>query len=80
MPNPKPAPLNVVPDDPTGNSWALPEGAIIRLGKGYQSPDRAREIALSPDETYLAVGTRIGLWWYEISTMSPIALWETERG
>lgn len=79
MPNPKPAPFNVVPDDPTGNAWALPEGAIARLGKGYQRPD-AREIALSTDDTYFAVGTRIGLWWYEISTMSPIALWETERG
>jgi hypothetical protein len=22
----------------------------------------------------------MGLWWYEISSKSPIALWETERG
>ena len=81
MQNPKPAPLNVVPDDPTGNSWALPEGAITRLGKGHQSHIGSSEIALSPDETtYFAVGTRTGLWWYDVSSMSPIALWETERG
>ncbi len=80
MPNPKPAPFNVVPDDPTGKSWALPEGAIARLGKGYQSPSGTREIALSPDEKYFAVGTRIGLWWYDVASMAPIALWETERG
>ncbi len=34
MQNPKPAPFNVVPDDPTGTTWVLPEGAISRLGKG----------------------------------------------
>ena len=76
---PKPAPLNVMPDDPTGNSWALPEGAIVRLGKGYQNPD-AREIALSPDDTYFAVGTRLGLWWYDVSSMSLIAFWERKCG
>ena len=34
----KPAPLNVVPGDPEGTTWALPEDAISRLGKevGYQ--------------------------------------------
>ncbi len=77
---PKPAPFNVVPDDPTGKSWALPESAIARLGRGYQDPTGPREIALSPDETCFAVGTRIGLWWYDVASMTPIALWETERG
>ncbi len=80
MQNPKPAPLNFTPDDLTGTTWALPKGAFARLGKGFQDYSGNSEIALSPDNTYFAVGTRMGLWWYEISSMSPIALWETERG
>lgn len=81
MPNPKPAPLNVVPDDPTGKTWALPEGAIARLGKGIHrtGPD-LDSVALSPDGTYFVAGTGMGLWFYDVSSMSPIALWETERG
>ena len=80
MQNPKPAPLNFTSDDLTGTTWALPKGAFARLGKGFQDYSGNSEIALSPDNTYFAVGTRMGLWWYEISSMSPIALWETERG
>lgn len=79
MPNPKLAPLNFVPNDPTGTTWALPKGAIARLGKGYYQ-QRESEIGISPDGTYYVVGTRIGLWWYEMSSRTPIALWETERG
>ncbi len=79
MQTPKPFPYNVLPDDTTGKTWALPDGAIIRLGKGYQDSQRVN-IALSPDSTYFAVGTRLGLWWYDVTSMSPIALWETERG
>ena len=56
-------------------TWALPENAIARLGRG-----RATSIAFSPDSTRLAVATHIGLWWYELAEMQPIALWETERG
>ncbi|MDE0399005.1 MAG: hypothetical protein OXL96_14505 [Candidatus Poribacteria bacterium] len=55
--------------------WALPENAIARLGRG-----RVRDVAFSPDGVHLAVATDIGLWWYELSTMQPVALWETERG
>ncbi|MDE0313724.1 MAG: WD40 repeat domain-containing protein [Candidatus Poribacteria bacterium] len=73
--NRKPAPFNVVPDDTDGTTWALPENAIARFGKGKHC-----NIALSPNSTYFAVGTTIGLWWYEMSSKSPIALWETERG
>lgn len=80
MPNPKPVPLNFVSNDPTGTTWALPEGAIARLGKGYQDYSSDSEIAVSPDSTFFAFGTRVGLWWYDVSSMSPIALWETERG
>ncbi len=56
-------------------TWALPEGAIARLGRGWV-PD----IAFSPDERYLAVGTWMGLWLYDLEMLSPVALWETERG
>ena len=56
-------------------TWALPENAIARLGKG-----RVRDVAFSPDGIHLAVATDIGLWWYELATMQPVALWETERG
>ena len=56
-------------------TWALPERAIARLGRGIVGP-----LAFSPDGKYLAVGTKIGLWWYELATMQPVALWETERG
>ena len=75
--NPKrrPAPFNVVPSDTEGITWALPEGAIARLGKG-----NFRAVKPSPNGTYFAVATRIGLWWYEMSSKPPIALWETERG
>ena len=75
--NPKrrPAPFNVVPGDTEGITWALPEGAIARLGKG-----NFREVKPSPNGTYFAVATGIGLWWYEMSSKPPIALWETERG
>ena len=56
-------------------TWALPEGAIARLGRGIVGP-----LEFSPDGKNLAVGTKIGLWWYELATMKPVALWETERG
>ena len=81
MQNRRPAPFNVVPEDTTGTTWALPEGAIVRLGKGVlnSGPD-LDSVALSPDSTYFAAGTGMGLWFYDVSTMLPIALWETERG
>ena len=63
------------PDDSDIATWALPEGAIARLGRGS-----LRDIAFSPDGQYLAVGTNIGLWLYELPTLCPIALWETDRG
>ena len=56
-------------------TWALPEGAIARLGRG-----RIVDLAFSPDGESLAVATTIGVWIYELPTMKPIALWETERG
>ena len=57
------------------STWALPEGAIGRLGRG-----RIADLAFSPDGESLVVTTTMGCWLYELATMEPIALWETERG
>ena len=54
---------------------ALPEGALARFGRGS-----VRDTAFSPDGQYFAVASAIGLWLYELPTLSPIALWDTERG
>ena len=78
--NRRPTPFNVVPGDPEGTTWALPEGAIARFGKGVVLSSGGPKLALPPSGVYFAVQTRIGLWWYEMSSKSPIALWETERG
>ncbi len=75
MQNRKPAELNVVPNDIIGNTWALPHDAIARFGIGNE-----KSVRLSPDGRYLAVGTGIGLLWYDTTSMLPISLWETERG
>lgn len=56
-------------------NWSLPEGAVARLGRG-----REPDMAFSPDGRYLAIGTSLGLWLYDLATLSPTALWETERG
>ena len=55
--------------------WTLPEGAVARLGQGL-----AQDMAFSADGHSLAIGTRVGLWLYEVATMAPVALWGTERG
>lgn len=55
--------------------WALPDGAVARLGRG-----RNNDVAFSPNGQYFAVGTSIGLWLYELPTLSPIALLDTARG
>ena len=78
--NRRPAPFNVVPDDPEGITWALPEGAIARLGKGIRLSSGGPRLALPPDGKHFGVQTCIGLWWYEMASKPPIALWETERG
>ena len=41
--------------------WGLPEGAVMRLGKGAISGN----IAYSPDGTRLAVSSVIGIWIYD---------------
>ena len=56
-------------------TWELPEEAIGRLGRGIIA-----DVAFSPDGESLAIATTIGVWLYELATMKPITLWETERG
>lgn len=56
-------------------TWELPDEAIARLGRGI-----IRDLEPSPDGKHLVMATTIGVWWYELATMQPVALWETERG
>ena len=65
----------IVADKGHPMSWVLPEGAISRFGHGV-----VMAMAVSPDGAYLAAATKIGLWWYELATMQPIALWDREQG
>lgn len=62
-------------DDTDVTTWELPDGAIARLGQGL-----IFDMAFSPDKASLAVGTRVGVWMYELDTMQPVTLFETERG
>ena len=50
-------------------TWNLPAGAIGRFGKGY-----IRDVTFSPDGNTLAVGTGIGTWLYDASTLRELAL------
>ena len=65
----------IVADKGHPMNWALPDGAISRFGQGS-----VMAMAVSPDGAYLAAATKIGLWWYELATMQPVALWDRERG
>ena len=56
-------------------TWALPEGAIARLGQG-----RISGITFSMDESTLAVWSWLGVWLYDVSTLTPFDLLATERG
>ncbi len=58
-------------------TWELPDGAIARFGQGLIIPDTT---SYSPDGKHFACGSSIGIWWYDLSTMVPIDLWETDRG
>ena len=72
--NRRPAQFNAVPDDPTGNTWVLPRDAIVRLGKG-----NVMDMVLSPDGTLLAIGSYLGLWWYNVPNRSLLTLWEAGK-
>ena len=47
----------------------LPEGAKARIGKGY-----VYDMAFSPDNTQLAVASKIGIWLYDTETGEPVRL------
>ena len=49
--------------------WGLPEGALLRLGKGY-----AHAVAWSPDGTRVAVAAHIGIWLYDATTGAEVNL------
>ncbi len=53
----------------------LPEGAIARLGKGG-----INIIRFSPDGTYLAVGTDVGVWLYDVQDGTETALFSDHVG
>ena len=50
-------------DYPEENLISLPDGAFARLGKGGIT-----DAALSPDESLIAVASRIGIWLYDTHT------------
>ena len=49
--------------------WGLPEGAKMRLGKGW-----IVDMKYSPDGTRLAVASSIGIWLYDTETYKEVAL------
>ena len=49
--------------------WSLPEGAVLRLGKGD-----TRLVVWSPDGTRLAVGGNVGIWLYDARTGAEVSL------
>ncbi len=64
------------PENSDITTWELPDGAISRLGQGIIMGN----ITPSPDGKYFIVPSSIGVWWYDVPTMTPVALWDTDRG
>ena len=56
------------------NTWALPEGVLVRYGRGD-----VMDTALSPDERFLTVVGHLGLWWYDMDTRKVLTLWEAGK-
>ena len=55
--------------------WHLPKQAKMRLGKGGME-----SIQFSPDGKHLVVGSRIGVWRYDVKTGEEISLIQNMRG
>lgn len=55
------------------NQWHLPDGAIMRIGKGG-----INDMKLSPDGSLLAVASDIGVWIYDADTGTEISLLKVE--
>ena len=60
-------------------TWHLPDGAIIRLGKG-RIGEGDRAVAFSPDGQRLAVASGIGVWLYDVATSRELALFTGHTG
>ena len=70
----KSIPFQMDSGDADSSTWYLPDGAIIRLGKG-----NVMDMVLSPDGTLLAIGSYLGLWWYDVPNRSLLTLWEAGK-
>lgn len=64
---------------PNYTTWALPDGAIARLGKGGILQDH-QAVAYLPDGKGLAVATAIGMWLYNVESHEEIALFAHKSG
>ena len=49
--------------------WGLPEGAILRLGRGALDG-----FAFTPDGQWLTISSSVGLWYYDVATGAMAAL------
>ena len=67
-------PFQIDRGDTDNYKWYLPDGTIARLGKG-----NVMDIVLSPDGTLLAIGSYLGLWWYDVPNRSLLTLWEVGK-
>ena len=67
---------NVAKKIPEIPMWMLPDSAIARLGLGRIGSD----VVFSPDGKHAVIPSDIGVLWYDVSTMTPIDLWDTDRG
>ena len=70
----KDIPFQMDRDNADSSTWYLPDGAIARLGKG-----NVMDMVLSPDGTLLAIGSYLGLWWYDVPNRSLLTLWEAGK-
>lgn len=59
----------IVPSFAQSPHLPLPEGAVMRLGKGWST-----EIHYSPDGTRVAVGSSTGIWIYDVHTSEEFKL------
>ena len=59
--------------------WHLPDGAIIRLGKGRLS-ESDRAVAFSSDGQRIAVASGSGVWLYDVTTLRELALFTGHTG
>lgn len=57
------------------NTYVLPAAAVTRIGRG-----KALSATLSQDGNRFAVGSALGLWLYDVSTMDTLAFWERKGG